>query len=243
MKILAFDTATSSCSAALWIDKKIISYRYKSMSRGHAEHLMVMIREVLAESEINFSNLDLLAVTNGPGGFTGLRVGLAAARGMSLAGGIACIGISTLEVIANGLSYAERDSSYILSAIDTKREDIYTQIFTNTSKGSVLHSLGKPQATLPENLASYLRKEFLAKKNLKKKIIVVGDAAERIITILRKSGIEVITGKTSLATDARGVAAIAAYRWNGSSLKDSLQPIYLRPPDATVPINGGRLRA
>ena len=203
MKILAYDTATSSCSVALWVDKKIISYRYKTMTRGHAEHLMVMIREVLVESGENFSNLDLLAVTNGPGGFTGLRVGLAAARGISLAGGIACIGISTLEVIANGLSCAERDSSYILSAIDTKREDIYTQLFTNTSKGSALHSLGKPQATLPENLADYLHMELLVKNDLKKKIIVVGDAADRAITTLRKSGIEVIAGRTTLDTDAR----------------------------------------
>ena len=212
------------------------------MSRGHAEHLMVMIREVLFESGVNFSKIDLLAVTNGPGGFTGLRVGLAAARGISLAGGLACIGISNLEVVANGVSYDERDSSHILSTIDTKREDIYIQIFTNASKGSSLQPLGEPQAILPENLAAYLHLMLPVKNNVKNKILVVGDAAERSIKKIRESGNKAVAGKTSLAIDARGVALIAANQWNGSFLRESLQPLYLRSPDATIPINSGRLR-
>ena len=94
------------------------------MSRGHAEHLMTMVQEVLTEAGVEFSHLDLLAVTIGPGGFTGLRVGIAAARGISLASDLSCMGVSTLEVVANGISFVERDDSYILVAIDSKREDI-----------------------------------------------------------------------------------------------------------------------
>ena len=242
MKILAFDTATASCSAALWKDKKIISYRYKTMVRGHAEHLLVMIREVLAEAGANFSNIDLLAVTNGPGGFTGLRVGLATARGISFAGDLSCIGISNLELVANGVTFTDRDDSYILAAIDSKREDIYIQIFANVSKGSELQSLGNPEALLPKDLAKFLRSELPLKNSSIKKIIVVGDATDKAIAALKNFGIETVSGNTTFATDARGVAEIAANRWKGNTCRDSLKPLYLRPPDATIPRNGGRLR-
>jgi tRNA threonylcarbamoyladenosine biosynthesis protein TsaB len=212
------------------------------MSRGHAEHLMLMVQEVLAEARVAFSDLDLLAVTIGPGGFTGLRVGIAAAQGISLAGELSCIGVSTLEVVANGISFTEREDSYVLAAIDSKREDIYTQIFVNIPEGSNLQSLGKSEAVLPKNLAKFLRLSLSDAGSLLKKIFVVGDASEKAIEALRGAGIDAIAGTTTSATDARGVAAIAANRWAEGSSGEALHPLYLRLPDATVPRNGGQLR-
>lgn len=242
MKILAFDTATSSCSAVVCQNEKIIACRYKTMARGHAEHLMGMIRDVLAESGVGFSDLDLLAVTNGPGGFTGLRVGLAAARGISFASDLACIAVSTLEVVANSVSFAERDGAYVLAVIDSKREDIYAQVFTVISEGFNLQPLGKPEAISPKILADFLCSRVSAQSNSTVRVVVSGDATACAIAALRDSGVDAVAGTATLVPDARGVAAIAATRWTGGVSLESLQPIYLRPPDATVPRNGGRIR-
>ena len=81
MKILALDTATSSCSVAIWADA-VKAARATAMERGHAEALMTMVVEAMAEAGVAFPDIDLVAVTVGPGSFTGLRIGLAAARGM-----------------------------------------------------------------------------------------------------------------------------------------------------------------
>jgi tRNA threonylcarbamoyladenosine biosynthesis protein TsaB len=242
MKILAFDTATSSCSAAVWQDGEIVAYRHKTMARGHAEHLMGMVSDVLKEAGVGFPDLNLLAVTNGPGGFTGLRVGLAAARGISFAGDLACIGVSTLEVVANCVSFAERDGALVLAAIDTKREDIYAQVFTNVSVGSGLHPVGKSKAILPKNLANFLCIRGSSQSNLIDKIVVIGDATVRAIAALRDSGIDSVAGTATFACDARGVAKLAATRSIVETSAESLRPLYLRPPDATIPRNGGRLR-
>ena len=92
MRILAFDTATSACSAALWEDGRVGARRFETMTRGHAEALVPMIADVMDEAGTNFPRLDLIAVTVGPGAFTGLRIGLAAARGMALAAAVPCLG-------------------------------------------------------------------------------------------------------------------------------------------------------
>jgi tRNA threonylcarbamoyladenosine biosynthesis protein TsaB len=103
MRILAMDTATSSCSVALWCDETIVAARREVMSRGQAEALVPMIGDVLAEAKVTASDLDLLAVTVGPGAFTGLRIGLATARGMGLAAHVPCLGLTTTEVIAHAV--------------------------------------------------------------------------------------------------------------------------------------------
>ncbi len=116
MRILALDTATSACSAALWHDGRVCARRLVRMERGQSEALMPMVLDVLAEAGCGFSQLDLLAVTVGPGAFTGLRIGLAAARGMALASGIPCLGVTTLEAVAHGVPEGERAADPLLVA-------------------------------------------------------------------------------------------------------------------------------
>jgi len=242
MKILAFDTSTSSCSTVVWQDEKIIAYRYKNMGRGHAEHLMSMVVEVLKETKVKFSDLDLLAVTNGPGGFTGIRVGLAAARGISFASDLDCMCVSTLEVVANGVLSSERDDALVLAAIDSKREDIYSQAFINIINKPELLPLGKPKAVLPENLANFLDLQVPDQSNLSGRVVVTGDATARAVRALRNSEIDAVASSTNLVLDARGVASLAAVRCTGEVSVERLQPLYLRPADAKIPKNGGRLR-
>jgi tRNA threonylcarbamoyladenosine biosynthesis protein TsaB len=100
MNLLAFDSAQAACSAAVRRDSTLAARRFARMERGHAEALMPMIVAVLADAGIGFPALDAVAVTVGPGSYTGIRVGLAAAKGIALARGIPLIGVTTLEAVA-----------------------------------------------------------------------------------------------------------------------------------------------
>ena len=108
MTLLAVDCATNACSAALWLDDGAGPHRYRAMRRGHAETLMPMVRAVMDEAGLAFSDLDAIAVTTGPGAFTGIRIGLAAARGFALAANLPLIGVTTLEAVAGAMTVAAR---------------------------------------------------------------------------------------------------------------------------------------
>lgn len=104
MLILAVDTALNACSVAILRSGEVLLSRVEPMAKGQAERLAPMVQEVLAEARIAPSALDRIAVTRGPGAFTGLRIGLAFARGLGVALDRPCVGISTLEVLAHAAS-------------------------------------------------------------------------------------------------------------------------------------------
>ena len=122
-RLLIFDTAGAACSVALWADDGVAAERYEAMARGQAERLLPMIGEALAAAGISYAQLDGIGVTCGPGAFTGLRIGLAAARGLALTLGIPAIGITTFDALAM------RAPAGCVVAIDTKRNDCYCQRF------------------------------------------------------------------------------------------------------------------
>src|SRR5450432_1394851 len=109
MTILALDTSGAACSVALRDGAgRLLAHRFEALARGHAERLMPMLREVMAEADVDFAALALIAVTTGPGSFTGIRVGLAAARGLALASGLPILGITAFEALAGAVPAAER---------------------------------------------------------------------------------------------------------------------------------------
>src|SRR6478672_10396180 len=119
MLILAIDTALDACAAAV-LDtdaSKIIAQESRAMKRGHAEALMPLIARVMKESGIGFAVLDRIAVTTGPGSFTGLRVGLSAARGIALAAGKPAVGLTTLTAYAASV-VGQHSEQPVISAID-----------------------------------------------------------------------------------------------------------------------------
>ncbi|MYF08932.1 MAG: tRNA (adenosine(37)-N6)-threonylcarbamoyltransferase complex dimerization subunit type 1 TsaB [Rhodospirillaceae bacterium] len=122
-RLLIFDTSCGACSVAVWSGNRAIAERYEAMPRGQAERVLPMIEEALAEAGMAWGQLDAVGVTRGPGAFTGIRIGLAAARGLALARGIPAIGISTFEALA------VRAPAGCMVAIDTKRNDLYCQLF------------------------------------------------------------------------------------------------------------------
>ena len=102
MRILAIDTTLSVCAAAVLVDDVALAVRVEPMERGHAERLAPLVAETVAEAGLRPTDFDRIAVTTGPGSFTGVRVGLAFARGLALAIGRPCVGVSTLEALACG---------------------------------------------------------------------------------------------------------------------------------------------
>ncbi len=228
MKILALDSATSACSAALWRDGRVRARRLAMMERGQSEALMPMILDVLAEAGCGFSQLDLLAVTVGPGAFTGLRIGLAAARGMALASGIGCLGVTTLEAVAHGVPAGERAGDPLLVALDSKRADLYVQVFAPD-----LEPLGPPQALLPGDLGGRVPAG---------RILVAGDAAGPAAGALAEAGVTVTLSAAPGIADAATVAALAARRWRPGTPVEPPAPLYLRRPDARPATGGGRGR-
>ena len=99
MKLLAIDTATEACSAALLINGTCTE-RFQTMPRGHTQALMPMVHALLAEADLDLRDLDGIAVGRGPGAFTGVRIGIAAAQGLALGSGLPVIGISNLAALA-----------------------------------------------------------------------------------------------------------------------------------------------
>src|SRR5215468_9780869 len=130
MLVLAIDTALEACSAAVLDSDRgdIIASETIAMARGHAEALMPLIARVMDLADVEFAELDRIAVTTGPGSFTGLRVGIAASRGIALAAGKPAIGLSTLAGFAAPL-IAEDDSTHVVAAIDARHGHVYLQVF------------------------------------------------------------------------------------------------------------------
>lgn len=230
MLILAFDTAGAGCSACVWQDGVVLSRRAGRMERGQAEALVPLLQDVLAEAGIAWSALDRLAVTVGPGSFTGLRVGLATARAASLASGLPVVGVTTLEVFAHGLSPDVRPSiGTVLAVADARRHDVYAQAFAAED----LRPLTDAASVVPDDVPGWL-----AAAGAVGPVVVVGDGVPLLATVAAAEG-WVIEGDGQIVPDPVVIAALAAGR---AVLAEPPAALYIRPADALVPVNGGQLR-
>ena len=130
MIVLALDTAGVDCAAAVYDSgsDSVMGEVTETIGRGHAEHLMHLVDEALAKAGVALSAIERVVVTVGPGSFTGIRIGVAAARGFALSLGIPAVGITTLEVMAAAAGKQDPGKP-VLAAIDAKREEIYLQAF------------------------------------------------------------------------------------------------------------------
>jgi len=161
MRVLAIDTAMAACAAAVFDSEAgIVAARSLPMTRGHAEALLPLVAQVMEEARAAFATLDRIAVTVGPGSFTGLRVGVAAARGLALAAGRPAVGVSTLAALA-----APHPEGLVLAAIDARNDLAYMQAFDDGV------ALGPPR------LAPLAEADTLLPRV---RVTIVGSAAERL---------------------------------------------------------------
>jgi tRNA threonylcarbamoyladenosine biosynthesis protein TsaB len=219
MTILAFDTSMTACSAAILPAGAASSIqRFERMERGHAEALFPMIAAVMAEAACGFGDLTKIAVTVGPGSFTGVRAGVAAARGFALAAKLPVVAATSLEVMARGLirrsSASEREGGFTV-AHDARREEYYVQGFT--ADGSPLSEpelCGLSQAlyAVPQGIG-----------------LIVGSGAAAIALEAARRGRELRTGFADLLPEACDLAALSV---NRPPQHRRVAPLYLRAPDA-----------
>src|SRR5438445_9393784 len=141
MRVLAIDTALEACSAAvLDTNSGIAASETLAMTRGHAEAVTPLIARVMSAAAIEFVDLDRIAVTTGPGSFTGLRVGISAARGIALAAGKPAVGLSTLAAFAAPHMAAD-ETVPVVAAIDARHAHVYLQVF---GPGGRTHTAPRP---------------------------------------------------------------------------------------------------
>ncbi|WP_431856855.1 tRNA (adenosine(37)-N6)-threonylcarbamoyltransferase complex dimerization subunit type 1 TsaB [Azospirillum sp.] len=216
MRVLGLDTATSGCSAALWDDGRITARRAEPMARGQAEALVPMVDAVLADAGVGFADLDRIAVTVGPGAFTGLRISLAAARGFALAAGLPVVGLTTFEALVHAVPEAERRGRTVLAVVDSRRAEPFLQLFADD-----LTPLGEPALLLPDAVPGWLPAGPL---------LVVGDGVPLLRPVLEGREGTAFAAEPGLP-DAAVVAALGAQRAEGLPP----QPLYLRSPDVTLP--------
>jgi tRNA threonylcarbamoyladenosine biosynthesis protein TsaB len=228
--ILGIDTSAAACAAAVWRDGRIAAAERAAMARGHAEALMPMVERVLAAAGIGYRDLAAVAVTDGPGAFTGLRIGLAAARGMALAAGIPAIGISAFAAIAGGISAAARAGRAVAVAIDTKRGDVYLQCFDER-----LAPLAEGRVAAVAEIAALLPAGAL---------YAAGDGVALVRQAVAGSARDVVFDREPGPPGAGVVAALGAARLaeaRGAPLPPP-EPRYLRAPEATPLALQGRSR-
>jgi len=224
MFVLAIDTALAACSAAV-LDTgfgTILASESLPMTRGHAEALMPLIARVMEASGIAFADLDRVAVTSGPGSFTGLRVGIAAARGIALAAERPAVGISTLSAYA-APHIAEDDTIPVIAAIDARHEHVYLQVFAPAGRTFTAPRL----APLSEAVRTAAEMRSC----------IVGSAAHAVAAGLTESDIKPAKIDARAAPDIAWVARMGAVVPEDQS---PAKPLYLRAPDAQ-PQNAAQL--
>ena len=165
MKIIAFETSAKAASVALTDGGKLLAESYQNTGMTHSQTLMVMAQELLKTCGLCPKDVDAVAVASGPGSFTGVRIGVAAAKGFAWGGELPCYGVSTLEAMARNLGIWQ---GYVVPAMDARRSQVYTAIF-HAQKG-VLTRLEEDMAISLEELREKI-------KNFEESIFLVGDGA------------------------------------------------------------------
>ncbi len=224
MNILALHCATGSCSVAAASDGEIVDHRSRAMARGHAEAIVPMVCETMRGAGLAYADLDRIAVTVGPGTFTGLRIGLAAARGLALAARIPLFGVTTLEAVAHATEPRQDPDAAILATIETKRSGLFAQLFADPTT-----PLSEPRWIEPDELANWVG--WCPQ-------LVVGDGAERAAAALVAAGVSARRSASAHEPDARVVAAIVASR-DAPGNDRQVQPVYLSAPLVTPPRDRG----
>ncbi len=191
------------------------------LRHGHSEALFPMIERVMEEAGLAPAQLDAVAVAIGPGGFTGIRVGLAAAHGIALAVGARLVGISNFAAVAGQIG--DSDWETLLVALDSRRADLYVQLFAREASSP----LAAPQALLPDQLGDYVARLAVGR------LLIAGDAAVAAAAALGgRVCSSVVPGS---APGAQGVATAALAELRSGTIAGPVRPLYLRPPDVTLP--------
>ncbi len=223
MNVLAFDTCLGACSAAVqWREtaasRTRTAHRYEEMTTGHAERLMPMLDEVLRESGLALASLEAIVVTEGPGTFTGIRVGVAAARGLALATGLPVRAATSLHAMAHAAlaDLAETPAGHVLAVcVDARAGQVFVQLF-------------EADSAEPVSDAAIMAPEAAATLSPGAALICIGSGGAAVAEAARLAGRDVQCRLPGLQPDAGSLARLAP----ALAIRRPLVPLYLRQPDA-----------
>ncbi len=212
MRILAVDSSAKACSVALTDDKKIIGSFFINTALTHSQTLVPMIDALLRNTAVSLDSVDVLAVSVGPGSFTGVRIGVAAVKGIAMPLNKKCAAVSTLEAMAH--NYVGEDC-IVCAAMDARRNQVYNALF-RVENGEISR-ICDDRALSVDDLGEYL-------KFIDERIVLVGDDNKEIL-----SNVELAPEHIRFQ-NASGVAMVAL---NGDYISsEELMPTYLRLPQA-----------
>ena len=195
MKILAFETSAKAASAAVMADGKLLAECYQNTGLTHSQTLMVMAQDLLKQLNLTAKDMDAVAIAAGPGSFTGVRIGVAAAKGFAWGREIPCVGTSTLESMALGLGAWQ---GYVCPVMDARRSQVYNALF---------HVSGGNYARVQEDRAISLADLGEELKILREPIFLVGDGSNLCYnTLLEKVPGLVLPPEHRMHQRAEGVA-------------------------------------
>ena len=216
MRILAIDTSSKAASAAIIEDGKILASSAINDDKTHSQKIMVLINHVLKAADIKLKDLDALAVSKGPGSFTGIRIGISTLMGLAKPSGTKLIGVSTLQALArNNASF----DGLIVPVMDAKRNQVYTAIFE--SSGGKINRLTQDMAISVNQLIELLEKDG-------RKVILNGDGAGKFFGELSKT----LDVRLSDALRMNQSAQSVAYEAMFEQAKDSISLNYIRESQA-----------
>ncbi|BBE73754.1 tRNA (adenosine(37)-N6)-threonylcarbamoyltransferase complex dimerization subunit type 1 TsaB [Oharaeibacter diazotrophicus] len=212
MIVLAFDTAHDRTAVAL-VGPRLDAVRVETMERGHAERLLPLVDAVLAEAGVALADVDRFAVTVGPGSFTGIRVGVAAARGLALATGRPAVGIGSLPALAASLP--EPAEGPVLATVDARRGEVYAALYAADGR-----EIEPPFAAEAADVLARIAGRATA---------IVGSGAPILAHAAATAGLVVPPSFPLGGPDPRAVARLAGRL---AAPFAPVVPLYVRPPDA-----------
>ena len=219
MKILALETSAKSVSAAVVENGSVLCSAYQNTGLTHSRTLMPLVDGMLRAADLTVGDMELIAVAQGPGSFTGLRIGVSAAKGLAWTLDVPCCGVSTLLAMAQNLRHMD---ATIICAMDARRNQVYNAIFR--AENSSLQRLCDDRAIGLAELAEELKNDETTK-------IVVGDGAKLCYTYLQQQGIACRMAPAALVMQNAVGVALAAEELAAEGKTVSaheLVPVYLR---------------
>ena len=220
MRIIAIEASARAASVCALVDGEVRASAFQDAGLTHSRTLMPMLRDMLNNAGLKLSDFDTVAVSHGPGSFTGVRIGVATALGLAAGMGAKAVGVSTLEAMSKCLTEGGLTNAIVLTAMDARRGEVYAAAFDGAER--LTPDTAEPAASFCERV-----REFA--ENRGKSIICVGDGAELCYNYLKEQNVDVrLAPPHLLRQSAVGVAfAAAAFISSGGEIPP-LRPVYLR---------------